>query len=43
MQEVNAPSFQLNEDMYPEFQRHLMESQCDTESVVRDEARPLMT
>ncbi|XP_050949189.1 macrophage colony-stimulating factor 1 receptor isoform X3 [Labeo rohita] len=37
----NQPS-QNNENMYPEFQRQLMEKQCDTESVCRDEAQPLM-
>uniref|UniRef100_A0A672QMT7 receptor protein-tyrosine kinase n=1 Tax=Sinocyclocheilus grahami TaxID=75366 RepID=A0A672QMT7_SINGR len=39
----NQPSEQNNEDMYPEFQRHLMKNQCDTESVCRDEGQPLMT
>ncbi|XP_016102236.1 macrophage colony-stimulating factor 1 receptor-like isoform X2 [Sinocyclocheilus grahami] len=38
----NQPS-ENNEDMYPEFQRHLMKNQCDTESVCRDEGQPLMT
>ncbi|XP_050949188.1 macrophage colony-stimulating factor 1 receptor isoform X2 [Labeo rohita] len=38
----NQPSQQNNENMYPEFQRQLMEKQCDTESVCRDEAQPLM-
>ncbi|RXN28472.1 macrophage colony-stimulating factor 1 receptor-like isoform X1 [Labeo rohita] len=42
-QEVKASSLQQNnENMYPEFQRQLMEKQCDTESVCRDEAQPLM-
>ncbi|XP_058614572.1 macrophage colony-stimulating factor 1 receptor [Onychostoma macrolepis] len=39
-------SQQNNEDMYPELQRQnsgkLMEKQCDTESVCRDETQPLM-
>ncbi|XP_073688907.1 macrophage colony-stimulating factor 1 receptor, partial [Garra rufa] len=35
-------SDQNNENKYPEFQRHLMDKQCDTESVCRDEAQPLM-
>ncbi|KAK2873126.1 hypothetical protein Q8A67_023023 [Cirrhinus molitorella] len=33
---------QNKDNMYPEFQRHLMEKQCDTESICRDEAQPLM-
>uniref|UniRef100_A0A8C1RIT3 receptor protein-tyrosine kinase n=1 Tax=Cyprinus carpio TaxID=7962 RepID=A0A8C1RIT3_CYPCA len=37
----NQPS-ENNEDMYPEFQRHQMRKQCDTESVCRDEDQPLM-
>ncbi|XP_026090026.1 macrophage colony-stimulating factor 1 receptor isoform X1 [Carassius auratus] len=39
-EDVKASSLQQNnEDMYPEF---LMGKQCDTESVCRDEAQPLM-